>query len=121
MTIAYDRTGLEQRPVRWDMRQVITVTTAMGFVGVIGSFGMLPIGHGLAQTGRVADTDLRLPQDGSGWSPGAICGAHQGPFLETALVRPHHGLVGGYHQVGAPCWPPTALGSSCPSPGRKPS
>ncbi len=41
MAIAYDRTGLEKNPVRWDMRQVITVATAMGVVGVIGSFGML--------------------------------------------------------------------------------
>ncbi|VAW79762.1 Lead, cadmium, zinc and mercury transporting ATPase; Copper-translocating P-type ATPase [hydrothermal vent metagenome] len=41
MTIAYDHTGLEQQPVRWNMRQVITVATAMGIVGVIGSFGML--------------------------------------------------------------------------------
>ncbi|MBE0619073.1 MAG: plasma-membrane proton-efflux P-type ATPase [Burkholderiales bacterium] len=43
MTIAYDRTGLEKNPVRWDMNQVITVATAMGIVGVIGSFGMLLI------------------------------------------------------------------------------
>ncbi len=41
MTIAYDHTGLEPDPVRWDMRQVITVATAMGIVGVVGSFGML--------------------------------------------------------------------------------
>ena len=43
MTIAYDHTGLEQKPVRWDMHRVITVATAMGVVGVIGSFGMLLI------------------------------------------------------------------------------
>jgi len=41
MTIAYDHTGLEQQPVRWNMHQVITVATAMGVVGVVGSFGML--------------------------------------------------------------------------------
>jgi H+-transporting ATPase len=41
MTIAYDHTGLEQRPVRWNMTQVITVATSMGIVGVVGSFGML--------------------------------------------------------------------------------
>ena len=41
MTIAYDRTGLAQQPVRWNMREVITVATAMGVVGVVGSFGML--------------------------------------------------------------------------------
>ncbi len=43
MTIAYDHTTLEKNPVRWNMRQVITVATAMGIVGVIGSFGMLLI------------------------------------------------------------------------------
>ncbi len=43
MTIAYDHTGLEKNPVRWNMHQVITVATAMGIVGVIGSFGMLLI------------------------------------------------------------------------------
>ena len=43
MTIAYDRTELERTPVRWNMRQVISVATAMGIVGVLGSFGMLLI------------------------------------------------------------------------------
>ncbi|HHH38631.1 MAG TPA: plasma-membrane proton-efflux P-type ATPase [Sedimenticola sp.] len=43
MTIAYDHTTLEKEPVRWNMRQVITVATAMGITGVIGSFGMLLI------------------------------------------------------------------------------
>jgi len=43
MAIAYDNTRLEKNPVRWDMKQVITVATAMGIVGVIGSFGMLII------------------------------------------------------------------------------
>ena len=43
MTIAYDHTGLDDKPVRWNMHQVITAATAMGIVGVIGSFGMLLI------------------------------------------------------------------------------
>ncbi|MFP7755629.1 plasma-membrane proton-efflux P-type ATPase [Thermodesulfobacteriota bacterium B35] len=43
MAIAYDHTGLEKRPVRWNMQQVIVVATAMGIVGVLGSFGMLLI------------------------------------------------------------------------------
>ncbi len=43
MAIAYDRTGLEKKPVRWNMGQVITVATVMGIVGVVGSFGMLLI------------------------------------------------------------------------------
>jgi len=43
MAIAFDRTGLEKKPVRWNMGQVITVATSMGIVGVVGSFGMLLI------------------------------------------------------------------------------
>ncbi len=41
MTIAYDRTALDPRPVRWDMRRVLTVATAMGLTGTVGSFLML--------------------------------------------------------------------------------
>jgi H+-transporting ATPase len=41
MTIAYDRTWLDPRPVRWDTRRVITVSTVMGITGTIGSFLML--------------------------------------------------------------------------------
>jgi H+-transporting ATPase len=41
MAIAYDNTALAQRPVRWDMHRVITVSTVMGVVGTLGSFLML--------------------------------------------------------------------------------
>jgi H+-transporting ATPase len=43
MTIAYDRTGLDPGPARWDMRRVICVSTVMGLTGVAGSFLMLYI------------------------------------------------------------------------------
>jgi H+-transporting ATPase len=41
MTIAYDNTPLDPRPVRWDMHRVILVSTVMGLTGVSGSFLML--------------------------------------------------------------------------------
>jgi H+-transporting ATPase len=41
MAIAYDNTALAQRPVRWNMHRVITVSTVMGVIGTIGSFLML--------------------------------------------------------------------------------
>ena len=41
MTIAYDRTGLEPSPVRWNMPRVLLVSTVMGLTGVAGSFLML--------------------------------------------------------------------------------
>jgi H+-transporting ATPase len=41
MTIAYDNTPLDPKPVRWDMHRVILVSTVMGLTGVSGSFLML--------------------------------------------------------------------------------
>jgi len=41
MAIAFDRAPRDKRPVRWKMQRVITVATAMGLVGIAGSFGML--------------------------------------------------------------------------------
>jgi H+-transporting ATPase len=41
MTIAYDRTYLNPKPVRWNMHRVIVVSTVMGLTGVMGSFLML--------------------------------------------------------------------------------
>ncbi|MBJ3776889.1 plasma-membrane proton-efflux P-type ATPase [Acuticoccus mangrovi] len=41
MAIAYDNTRVSQKPVRWDMHRVLVVSSAMGAVGTLGSFGML--------------------------------------------------------------------------------
>jgi len=43
MTIAYDKTLLDPEPVRWDMRRVFTVSTILGFIGVVETFGILMI------------------------------------------------------------------------------
>ncbi len=43
MTIAYDRTPLDPKPVRWQMQRIITVSTVMGVIGVSGSFLLLYI------------------------------------------------------------------------------
>jgi H+-transporting ATPase len=41
MTIAIDNTPVDPEPVRWDMRRVLSVSTTLGLVGVIETFGML--------------------------------------------------------------------------------
>ena len=41
MTIAYDHTAVDPKPVRWEMHRVILVSTVMGLTGVAGSFLML--------------------------------------------------------------------------------
>lgn len=43
MTIAYDHTWLDPQPVRWDMRRVLSVSTVLGTVGVIETFGLLVV------------------------------------------------------------------------------
>jgi H+-transporting ATPase len=43
MSIAYDNTRLEPKPVRWAMHRVLTVATTLGLVGVISTFGLLLI------------------------------------------------------------------------------
>jgi H+-transporting ATPase len=41
MTIAVDNTEVDPQPVRWDMRRVLTVSTVLGGVGVVETFGIL--------------------------------------------------------------------------------
>ena len=44
MTIAFDNTWLDPKPVRWDMHRVLMVATILGMVGVVQTFGILVIG-----------------------------------------------------------------------------
>ncbi|VAX25036.1 Lead, cadmium, zinc and mercury transporting ATPase; Copper-translocating P-type ATPase [hydrothermal vent metagenome] len=43
MTIAYDNTWLDPKPVRWDMHRVLTLSTTLGLLGVIETFLLLAI------------------------------------------------------------------------------
>jgi H+-transporting ATPase len=40
MAIAYDNTKVDDNPVRWNMREVLTMATVLGITGVIASFGI---------------------------------------------------------------------------------
>ncbi|MBN6739309.1 plasma-membrane proton-efflux P-type ATPase [Acidithiobacillus sp. MC6.1] len=44
MTIAYDNTRVDPKPVRWDMHRVITIAAALGGLSVLETFGLLLIG-----------------------------------------------------------------------------
>jgi H+-transporting ATPase len=44
MTIAYDNTYLDPKPVRWEMNRVLTVSSVLGFMAMIQSVGLLLIG-----------------------------------------------------------------------------
>ncbi|GAB6909705.1 putative enzyme [Desulfosarcina cetonica] len=43
MAIAYDNTWVDPKPVRWDMHRVFTVSTVLGLIGVVETFGLLLI------------------------------------------------------------------------------
>jgi len=43
MTIAYDNTFLNKDPVKWDMKKVLSISTVLGLIGVIETFGILII------------------------------------------------------------------------------
>ncbi len=43
MSIAYDNTWLDPKPVHWQMRRVLSVSTVLGLVGVVETFGILLI------------------------------------------------------------------------------
>ncbi|HQU16715.1 MAG: plasma-membrane proton-efflux P-type ATPase [Chromatiales bacterium 21-64-14] len=45
MTIAYDHTWLEPKPVRWQMKRVLTVSSVLGLVAVAETFLMMVIGR----------------------------------------------------------------------------
>jgi H+-transporting ATPase len=44
MMIAYDNAKISKSPVRWDMREVLTIATVLGLAGVFSSFLLLWIG-----------------------------------------------------------------------------
>jgi H+-transporting ATPase len=47
MTIAYDNTIINKKPVRWEMGRVIAISCVFGLLSVIQTFGLLSIGiHG---------------------------------------------------------------------------
>jgi len=54
LTIAYDNTWLDPKPVKWNMRRVLTTATVLGIIGVFETFGLLFLakvvfGVGIAQ------------------------------------------------------------------------
>ena len=43
LAIAYDRTKVDDKPVRWKMKEVMGISTVLGILGVIASFGIFYI------------------------------------------------------------------------------
>jgi H+-transporting ATPase len=52
LTIAYDRVKASTKPERWDMREVLTIASLMGLVGVVAGFLLLLLGQDVLGLGR---------------------------------------------------------------------
>jgi len=52
MTIAFDNTWLDPKPIRWNMRRVLTLSTTLGLIGVVQTFGVLVIGKMVLHLGQ---------------------------------------------------------------------
>ena len=53
MMIAYDNAPVAERPVRWNMRHVLSLSAVLGIMGVISSFGLF----------WIAETQFAIPRD----------------------------------------------------------
>ena len=53
MMIAYDNAEVEPKPVRWRMHEVLVISSMLGFLGVVASFGLF----------WIAETQYRLSAD----------------------------------------------------------
>ena len=52
MMIAYDNAPIAERPVRWDMPLTLTISTLLGLLGVVSSFGLFWVAEGYLQLAR---------------------------------------------------------------------
>ena len=98
MTIAYDRTYLDPKPVRWNMHRIIVVSTVMGLTGVIGSFLMLYLAiNWLHLTVPQIQTYIFLTLVVAGHL--TLFVARNKGFFQEALSRTDHDLDGNRHQA----------------------
>jgi H+-transporting ATPase len=85
MTIAYDNTFLDPEPVRWDMRRVLSISSLLGVLAVVETFGMLWIGKEVLQYGTPQLQSMLFLQ--------LVAGGHLMLFVtrtQKAFFRPPH-------------------------------
>ena len=68
MTIAYDNARIEPKPVRWNMREMLSVSTVLGIAGVISSFLLFFIFERLDYPRAMIQTLIFLKLDVAGHS-----------------------------------------------------
>ncbi len=83
MTIAYDNTYLSPKPVRWEMKRVLSISTVLGLVAVVQTFGLL-----ILMREVFPNLGTMIPE--FGLQPFRINGQHQQTMLFLQLVAGGH-------------------------------
>ena len=101
MMIAYDNAPVAERPVRWDMQRVLTISSVLGVLGVIASFGLFLIARDVHAAPQPHDSDAHLSQAPGSRPHDHLHHAQHGRDLAAALAE----LAAGGHLRGHPnCW-----------------
>ncbi|MCK5113414.1 MAG: plasma-membrane proton-efflux P-type ATPase [Phycisphaerae bacterium] len=84
MTIAYDNTYISKKPVRWEMKSVLTVASVLGVLSVVETFGLLAIiREVLPNLGQICGASMARYEQ-------TVDPAHQQTMLFLQLVAGGH-------------------------------
>ncbi len=82
MAIAYDNARIEPKPVRWDMREVITVGGVLGVMGVLSSFSLFFIVQSMGFERELIQSMIFLKLNVAGHSTIFVCRTREKHFWE---------------------------------------
>ncbi len=88
MTIAFDDVPVAPKPVRWDMPRVLTISSILGFLAVVQSFGLMYIGDTIWQVDRAHLQTMMFLQLVAGGHLMLFLTRTPGAVLEAALSGP---------------------------------
>jgi H+-transporting ATPase len=88
MTIAYDRARIEQHPVRWNFKEVLTVATVLGISGVTSSFLIFYVFEELEFERALIQSLIFLKLDVAGHSTLYVARTGERPFWHKPWPAP---------------------------------
>ena len=98
MMIAYDNVRIADKPVRWNMREVIMVASLLGIYRGICKFPTLHYSYLCASLKRRCSHDAYVPEDGCCWSHDDLPCANPGAaFLEAPISGDYSFSSSGRH------------------------
>jgi H+-transporting ATPase len=92
MTIAFDNASVPPQPVKWELDRVLVISSVLGLLGVIQSFGLLYLGRHSSPSGPSAAADHDVSPARCRRSSYVIRDSHARSFMEATLSKPQTSL-----------------------------